>query len=187
MTVTLFCANIDVWLLKKTCTKCFETKPLEDFHIAARGSAKRRADCKNCVKTRMQSTSAENHTKYLKTRNVCECGSLKTRYSVKCKNCARSKSTYDNPSWREDKDGYIVASIVDDFGVTRHTSQHRLVMERHVGRRLFSQESVHHKNGIRDDNRLENLELWSCSHPSGQRIEDKIEWCRWFLAQYEEV
>ncbi|MBA2525677.1 MAG: HNH endonuclease [Pyrinomonadaceae bacterium] len=46
-------------------------------------------------------------------------------------------------------------------------------MEQILGRPLLPREQVHHENGIRDDNRPDNLELWKTSQPPGQRIAEQ--------------
>ena len=77
--------------------------------------------------------------------------------------------------------GYVMIKIDDQNNVMM---EHRYVMSQHLGRSLLSTESVHHINGDKTDNHIDNLELWSKSQPAGQRVSDKIEWAIAFLEAY---
>jgi hypothetical protein len=69
----------------------------------------------------------------------------------------------------------------------RYMREHQVVMEKMIGRQLLPGESVHHKNGVRHDNRPENLELWVTSQPSGQRTADLVVWAKEILQKYENL
>lgn len=65
-------------------------------------------------------------------------------------------------------DGYVAVRVGSEYQL-----EHRVIMESHIGRRLESSEHVHHRNGVKHDNRLENLEILSVADHSRKHAPGK--------------
>jgi hypothetical protein len=86
--------------------------------------------------------------------------------------------------WFLNPDGYMASQKGSTSNSRKMLLQHRVVMEEHLGRKLLKGENVHHRNGVKHDNRIENLELWVTMQPTGQRPEDLLEWAQEIIKRY---
>ena len=100
--------------------------------------------------------------------------------SRRCANLARGSKGFIHK-----RTGYRMISLGSRAAGVRE--EHRVVMEKILGRPLRADETVHHKNGVRTDNRPENLELWSGRHGKGHRVADQIVFAKETLAIYGDL
>jgi hypothetical protein len=103
---------------------------------------------------------------------------LRNRSEASYAVAARRRARGEHLNWKGGRqinaDGYVLiwvdpADLLGTMSSGRHyVLEHRLIMARHLGRPLSTRETVHHKNGVRDDNRIENLELRQGRHGKHQ-------------------
>ena len=132
----------------------------------------------------------------------CDCGeyTLVTSHrlvSGRTKSCGCLRRTMFSsfgalhPRWTGgrlcDRHGYIRIRALGHPNVASngYVLEHVKVMGEMVGRPLTRGETVHHRNGVRHDNRPENLELWASNHCSGQRVVDLVAHAKEVLAKYD--
>ena len=113
------------------------------------------------------------------TKRIVRARSLRRGISRSCgclnRELALTRTGSQSPGWRggrtKTSTGYVLIQTPSHPAAQAdgYVPEHRLVMESVLGRWLRPEETVHHMNGLRDDNRPENLELWTSCQPKGQR------------------
>jgi hypothetical protein len=152
---------------------------------------------RNCTDCEQDFVPSSRHRKCPKCRrrdehNLCACGNLKQVESNQCGQC-RTKGPFPWTKGGTTKHhaGYVLRRVPDHPRCkgtkNKYVFEHILVMEEHLGRYLLPGETVHHKYGIRDDNRIEHLELWTRPQPSGIRAEDALEWAYKVIELYGDI
>ena len=168
-----------------------------DTHRRLRSAGERKCKLERCSKpaTRDNYTLCESHHRSRHAVRCSESNCLWPQFCKVTKRCAHHKKLFIESieskfellkmfgltgGYSKGK-GYIFRSI---RGTGIKIQEHRAMMMEHLGRDLIPGENVHHINGMKEDNRLENLELWNKTQPSGQRVVDKIEWATELLMFY---
>jgi hypothetical protein len=99
-------------------------------------------------------------------RGMCAMHYMRWKKYGSAGEAGRLRRAFGEGSRTKNRGGYWVWQFASGG---RHISmlEHRVLMEQHLGRPLRADEHVHHKNAVRDDNRIENLEVVPAHHPAG--------------------
>lgn len=166
----------------KLCSKDFEAYDKRNVYCSkecthtGRGLVNRKRVSRECVHCKKTFEVHECRTRRLGRGNVAAFCSKPCHY-------AHGSSLKGTGAKRYLNHGYVFiyapdhpkAKISTRRGMrSQYVREHVIVMEQKLGRYLQPGENVHHINGIRNDNRPENLELWNRPQPAGQRKSDLI-------------
>lgn len=163
----------------KKCKYCNIEKEISNFGVAGKYKDKiyTRHKCNFCINAGFKIANKKRNiraAKYCIVCNVAVSFKCKTNRCRKCINAGNTSKKWVNSY------GYILI-----YKNKKRVLEHRAIMEDYLGRALLDHETVHHKNGDRSDNNINNLELWSTKQPRGQKIEDKILFAKEILALYD--
>jgi hypothetical protein len=115
---------------------------------------------------------------------LCECGNITiTDTSALTSGGSKSCGCSRNKGGKINSCGY---RVIYSRPLKKYILEHRFVYEQHYGINLNNNQNIHHINGDRLDNRIENLELWDSSQPKGQRVNDKISFYFELVEKYKD-
>lgn len=145
----------------KTCPvcgkefSCYPKQAAKFCSVKCRGESKRVPnDTRECI-----SCGKKFEVRHCSPKRYCSIGCIQRGNFAE-------KAAHWNGGIRTHK-GYILRYTPEHpygikMGNTKYVKEHRLVMEKHIGRYLKKHEVVHHINGKKTDNRIENLRLFKC-------------------------
>jgi len=192
----------------KICNKCKVVQCSSNFYFSNKEKNYLKSNCiscetndlkpgkknylRNCILCNINFKGRIDFCKNCRGKDNCTCGNLKEKKANKCKNCRPPGGNgihYEIGTKVYNAAGYIYVKTQNHPRTKSQSNdyvfEHILVMEEYLGRYLEPGENIHHKNGVRDDNRITNLELWVKSQPPGIRASDAVEWAKEILTKYD--